>query len=59
VNAFTQQSVRKWLEKLIDGLFSRSSKLGDSCHRKVSHTHRQADHQEAVAVPKPYNATNP
>ncbi len=59
VNAFTQQSVRKWLEKRIDGLFSRSSKLGNSRHRGNSEPWRQVNHQEAVAVPKSHNATNP
>jgi len=41
VNAFTQQSVRKWLEKQIDGLFSRFAGSGVSHHLDAAQ-HRTA-----------------
>lgn len=53
VNAFTQQSVRKWLEKRIDGLFSRSSKPGDSRHSREGEPQRYWNNSEAAAHKTP------
>lgn len=59
VNASTQQSVRKWLEKRIDGLFSRSSKLGESRHRGNSEPRQEGSRSHGLTVPKPRRVTNP
>lgn len=49
VNAFTQQSVRKGLEKLIDELFSRFSRSGDSRHRRKGEPRRYWNNSEPAA----------
>lgn len=58
VNAFTQQPLRKWLEKLIDGLFPHSLKLRGG-QRTGSEAYRHSSRSQAVVVPKPHNVTSP